>query len=188
VVARQQRKSDADRLDRQLKADGDRLERQLENDRQLRDLAHLRAALGSVVTRTLSVEPVTELIDAVEREKSSDGAGQNQASKGGLTEKRQALWRLSAELGRDLLALAVIVPGNGPLLRALTEVRAAIKEAGTAVREWKDGGLTDDEVDSVLKAADEKHSEAVARFLVTAYGQVGAKLDTANLDILAPIK
>jgi hypothetical protein len=164
---------------KQRTADAEHLERQLANDRHLRDLEHLRAALQEIIVRALDVEPLGDLLQAVDDAKSEPGAERIK-----VRERRLDVMKMSAEIGKDILALSVIVPSTGTLILALKDVRDAHQESYRAVKDWLAGSLTDPEVDEALSAADEHQDRAIARFLREAYSEVGARLDSDQMRAL----
>jgi hypothetical protein len=187
VVARQQRKADMERLDRQLEQDrtlrademrmaAERLERQLANDRYLRDIEHLRVVLQPIIGRAISWLPASEVLARVNLAQKVPNDDDRKAL---LNQPIADLAAFVSELASDRLTIAVIVGHLSPVALRLGDIVALNTDSRSAANDWLAGSLPDDEFDSLSVSLGQRYSGVIVPFLDAAFKTVGREPPTA---------
>lgn len=175
ILARQQRRAELERLDRQLEHDrelrhietqasADRLAQQLVHDRQLRDLEHLRATLAPIAVRAFAApDLIVQLKDAISRAQTARDGGGRRAKVASLGND---LAELYARHYRDAAVVAGIVGLEAPVVSALRAVAESCLAASSKAREWLAGSCSYDDVDAILEGLDIDSGAALIGFVL----------------------
>jgi hypothetical protein len=174
IVARKQRKADADRLDKQLEHDremreqqraddADRLDKQLVHDRDMRDLRHLRETLAPIVARLVDWDAFLTLHKALA---TASDAGHGQ--RGAIAQLASNVGNASEQLRRDSRILVVLAGPTAPIALWLKEVADDGDTLIHLARKWAETGAMTPEIMQALPALLAKYGNDHARFIEAA--------------------
>jgi hypothetical protein len=151
----------------QRKAERQRLRMQFGHERELRDLDAARETLAPMFARVMkSADAVASFTASVKALRTTDAP----AIRDALTANAEAVRELSNDLGRDFLALAMLVGPGDPVAGHLLSVRTTMQRELEVVP--TDAAASDEQV-AEPDRVDDQHSKALSNFIRAAKNRVG---------------
>jgi hypothetical protein len=150
-------------VEKQLRQAREDLDRQLTHDRELRDLADLRAALQPLITR-VKTEGSFFLDQLLEEHASGSEMWRSMAH-----EMAVEIARYGRALIEESSALLVTVGPGNPVVASISVLQARASDLAEGLSEWGSKRGDTDEVMRLLAA----YEEADGEFVVAAYLEIG---------------